>query len=371
MSENIVKVDFKNTSKVKPVINLTNTIDALLCAKLTARELKVAMYIARVTFGFSDGREWYTGTQKAISEATEVGRSHVSETINLLCERKVVEYSPESGYRINLKYGEWLGSPVKVPKTGTKVKSSQNSNKFPKQEQIVPETGTTYIEESKSSLDIPTEPNGSYGISCPTAEKSDEIPSDKIPIKPDKRKPKPREPVTDGFAEFYELWPKKEKREDALKAWKAGKCYKHKDAILADVQARSHEQTGCVKWFLDYIQLPASYLRGKCWNDEWESMGKYQLEERLEIYNRCCPQMVPCNTLRTDSRFKAMQWLVDKDHLATLAQWEHYCTYMHTIPRFRGEKPNRSGHMQKADIDLILRQDIFTKAWERANHGGI
>lgn len=356
---------------VKPVINLTNTIDELLDANLTSRELKVALFIARATFGFSDGREWFTGTQKTICDATDIHKANVSRTINDLCERNVIQYSSENGYRINTNYREWRELPNKVAKTATKKGSCQNSTQLPKQQQKVVKTATAYIEESKSSLDIPTEPNGSYGISCPTAEKSDEIPPDKIPIKPDKRKPKPREPVTDGFAEFYELWPKKEKREDALKAWKAGKCYKHKDAILADVQARSHEQTGCVKWFLDYIQLPASYLRGKCWHDEWESMGKYQLEERLEIYNRCCPQMVPCNTLRTDSRFKAMQWLVDKDHLATLAQWEHYCTYMHTIPRFRGEKPNRSGHMQKADIDLILRQDIFTKAWERANHGGI
>jgi hypothetical protein len=67
------------------------------------------------------------------------------------------------------------------------------------------------------------------------------------------------------FPEFWNLYPRKQKRKEALKAWAKVKP-EDVDRILADLQLRKEKD---VQWQdSQYIPLPASYLNGERWNDE-------------------------------------------------------------------------------------------------------
>ncbi len=70
------------------------------------------------------------------------------------------------------------------------------------------------------------------------------------------------------FEEFWKLYPRKRKRDDALKAWKQINPDKELfERIVKAVEA----QKNWVDWKKEggkYIPYPATWLRGGCWNDE-------------------------------------------------------------------------------------------------------
>lgn len=68
-----------------------------------------------------------------------------------------------------------------------------------------------------------------------------------------------------GFEEFWEAYPKKKSKDDAIRAWRK------KKPPLADVLAALAWQTKSHDWTKDggaYIPYPASYLNGGGWKDE-------------------------------------------------------------------------------------------------------
>ena len=82
-----------------------------------------------------------------------------------------------------------------------------------------------------------------------------------------------------GFIEFWKIYPNKVKKQDALKAWKSGKCEKIADTIIADVQKRvATEWKGAE---MQYIPHPTTYLHQRRWEDETppqERTGRTQLD---------------------------------------------------------------------------------------------
>ena len=73
-----------------------------------------------------------------------------------------------------------------------------------------------------------------------------------------------------GFDEFWQAYPKKVKKPDAEKAWKQVEGCKHVAEIIAAVQ----ESKKSASWGKDggqYIPYPASWLRGRRWEDEIET----------------------------------------------------------------------------------------------------
>lgn len=72
---------------------------------------------------------------------------------------------------------------------------------------------------------------------------------------------------TASFDEFYSVYPNKKARQDALKAWVALKPDRALiDTIVADVNAKIDGEWKNTK--KKYIPYPATYLRGKRWEDE-------------------------------------------------------------------------------------------------------
>ena len=69
----------------------------------------------------------------------------------------------------------------------------------------------------------------------------------------------------DEFAIFWQAYPRKEAKADAMKAWVSPKIKIDLAVILKAIEAK--KATG--DWFeTQYIPLPASWLRGERWNDE-------------------------------------------------------------------------------------------------------
>jgi len=75
------------------------------------------------------------------------------------------------------------------------------------------------------------------------------------------------EALPPGFAGFWAAYPKKANRPDAIKAWKQVRGDKNEEEILRSVESFKATQ-GWTKDNGQFIPHPASWLRGKRWEDE-------------------------------------------------------------------------------------------------------
>lgn len=74
-----------------------------------------------------------------------------------------------------------------------------------------------------------------------------------------------------SFDVFYKAYPRKVSRKSAFKAFKAEKADAAIAIILADIQRRMSSGDWSLKK-IQFIPYPASYLHGRLWEDEPESM---------------------------------------------------------------------------------------------------
>ncbi|MEB1529864.1 helix-turn-helix domain-containing protein [Xanthomonas sp. WHRI 7945] len=77
---------------------------------------------------------------------------------------------------------------------------------------------------------------------------------------------------TAKFAEFYQAYPRHEARPDAAKAWRKNNCEAQAERIIAEVKTRAAADP---QWAKErkYIPLPATYLNGRRWEDQWRDGG--------------------------------------------------------------------------------------------------
>lgn len=94
------------------------------------------------------------------------------------------------------------------------------------------------------------------------------------------------------FDEFYLAYPRKEGRPKAEKAWRGGRLDKLADKILADVIERIGDEGGWKGTEKRFIPLPATYLHGRRWEDEWARKGTrsalprdHRSQEEIEAAN--------------------------------------------------------------------------------------
>jgi hypothetical protein len=74
-----------------------------------------------------------------------------------------------------------------------------------------------------------------------------------------------------GFGKFWEVYPKKVKRKDALKVWQSKQLDRLADSLIADVKKRLSEDR---RWVGGFVPDPPTYLRGERWNDAIEAITK-------------------------------------------------------------------------------------------------
>lgn len=80
--------------------------------------------------------------------------------------------------------------------------------------------------------------------------------------------PSASESADDGFADFWEQYPKKVAKPAAEKAWRKAKPSKQ---LLADLMAGLERQKASADWQKDggrFIPHPATWLNGRRWDDE-------------------------------------------------------------------------------------------------------
>lgn len=77
-----------------------------------------------------------------------------------------------------------------------------------------------------------------------------------------------KESYPEGFEDFWEMYPRKEAKKDALKAFQK---LKPDSALIEKMLAALDQQKKSEAWKKDggqYIPLPASWIRGERWEDE-------------------------------------------------------------------------------------------------------
>ncbi|MBU1363938.1 MAG: hypothetical protein KKE51_08975 [Gammaproteobacteria bacterium] len=92
------------------------------------------------------------------------------------------------------------------------------------------------------------------------------------------------ESADDGFASFWEQYPKKVAKPQAMKAWKK---IKPAGQVIADLMAGLEQQKASGDWQKDggqFIPHPATWLNGRRWEDEAPAAGQTAAPSRNPIF---------------------------------------------------------------------------------------
>jgi hypothetical protein len=79
---------------------------------------------------------------------------------------------------------------------------------------------------------------------------------------------KTAKPEMPGFESFYLLYPRKEARGDARKAWK--QKVQSMDDVQSVIDGLKRQLPALLAKERRYLKLPATWLRAECWLDELE-----------------------------------------------------------------------------------------------------
>lgn len=191
---------------------------------INASQFRICFFIMRNTYGYQ--QKVVKTTYSNVANATSMSRRNVIRELKTLSERELVSISSLAGgisLSINKHYRQWQGvtNPSLVSNSSPSVKSVTSPS-------------------VKSVTDIGNKEK---------EKKEDIVQSPSL-----------------KFDEFWQVWPRKQGKQDALKSWKRHKLAKHADEIISHVKTRvaTDRQWRNPK----YIPLPATFLNGQRWTDE-------------------------------------------------------------------------------------------------------
>jgi hypothetical protein len=81
------------------------------------------------------------------------------------------------------------------------------------------------------------------------------------------------DPLDNGFAEFWDAYPKKVEKKAALAAWKAKKLNGHAQEVIDHVRQRATQDKS---WLDGYIPSPKRFIRDERWKDEFTSAKSHR-----------------------------------------------------------------------------------------------
>lgn len=88
--------------------------------------------------------------------------------------------------------------------------------------------------------------------------------------------------IMDEFGTFWKVYPRKDGKSDAIRAWKSLKPNEElRQTILMDIDKRLSVNGAWYNTERQYIKMPASYLRGRRWEDE-SSPGKIEAKANYD-----------------------------------------------------------------------------------------
>lgn len=99
------------------------------------------------------------------------------------------------------------------------------------------------------------------------------------------------EQTSEGFEQFWTAYPKKQAKQDAAKAFRSAKLKPEQlQTVLQDITSRKSS----AEWLKDggkFIPLPATYLRGKRWEDEQVTTAIHVDERKLKPGMQYSPRL--------------------------------------------------------------------------------
>lgn len=128
--------------------------------------------------------------------------------------------------------------------------------------------------KNESPSEIPAPSNSEFvpkkSVLVPSESEALGLIPDSLNLIPDSLScsPSASESAEDGFATFWERYPKKVAKPQALRAWKK---IKPAGQVLASLMAALEKQKASADWLKDagqFIPHPASWLNGRRWEDE-------------------------------------------------------------------------------------------------------
>ncbi|HGN1701960.1 TPA: replication protein [Proteus mirabilis] len=267
MNSNVAYADFGNQRRQErsTVANLedgytriaNDLFEAVMCADLTARQLKVVMAIIRKTYGFGKKLDRITNTQ--IAEMTGIHHTHVCKAKNEMIAMNIV-ISSGNKIGINKDFTEWNFNISQVSKTLAKsanktLAKTANSHK-PSQlntkETITKETITKEKKENKNTMSEEVRSANEKSNSEPTKPDPFLEPFEKIfwvagmrKIGKDKSK--------SAFKSKFKEWRKET----------GGTIDEFAKLLADDIQYRLRSQ----QFGFDKMH-PTTYLNGSRWTDE-------------------------------------------------------------------------------------------------------
>lgn len=147
-------------------------------------------------------------------------------------------------------------------KKGGRPKTSQSTPPKPNENPPVNPPKTDLVSdredrEEKIEKTTPLTPTGGVPVEEPQKEE------------PKKRERKKRDPnsIPEGFNEFWEIYPRKMAKGDAIKAWQQMDAMQHFGKIIEAVNVSS-KMEAWVKEGGRFIPFPATWLRAQRWEDE-------------------------------------------------------------------------------------------------------
>lgn len=210
-------------------------LEALCRTRVPGEAMQIFLVILRKTYGYKKKVDAIALSQ--FVTATGIVKTHVSRAIEKLVQMNMIVTQKGNGitvtYEINKHYDTWRPLPKKVTLPKKVIKVTQKGN-LP-----LPKKGTT-----KDNI---------------TKERKKDVCAD--------------------FESFYSLFPKHKARADAEKAWR--QMSPPLDAVMAALEWQN-QQPDWLKENGKYIPLPASWLRGKRWEDEQDNGPNQDRQESEE-----------------------------------------------------------------------------------------
>lgn len=110
-----------------------------------------------------------------------------------------------------------------------------------------------------------------------------------LPKEPTQKHPRKAQAPAERFGDFWKVYPRKEAKAPAEKAWRRLKADQLADQVVADVEARMGNGGTWKDLEKRFIPLPATYLNARRWEDEWtpaaragKGAGEIQRDSRNE-----------------------------------------------------------------------------------------
>lgn len=251
-------------------------LDALIGAKLTARQWAVFMAVVRKTYGFNKKNDDIGLSQ--LASMTGIAKAHVSVAVRELAARRILTREMGTfGHRlgINKKHKSWIGVTESVTRDIEEVPLNDG--------------GLQDAPEVTESVTPETLPKGSQISNPPVTEKvtppvTKSVTTKDNPSKDNHQKTKtfPRS-LRERFEIFWAAYPRKTDKKDALKAFEK---LNPDDDLLSTILDALALAKRSEQWKVKrFIKHGATWLNKACWQDELDVEYTQKQLAVIEAYN--------------------------------------------------------------------------------------